>query len=343
MKIKCLVWDLDDTLWEGTLREDRDVVFDKVKKSIIKKIDERGILQSIASRNDLQQAQEKLKELEILEYFFYPQCHWGSKVESIKLIANKLNIALDSIGYIDDNPFELFEVQYFLPEVKTYKSEEYEELLNLEEFKSDFSTKESKMRRQMMKSREMRERAESFHNGSKEDFLKACKMELILRSANTNDIYRIYELASRTNQMNNMLDRISKEVIVDFIDSKDKAIYVAELSDRFGYHGIIGVCLFEMKDKISFIKLFCISCRIEGRGIGAAFLKEAISLMSKKHSQIEEVYCEYLDEKKNRPALMLLQITGFKFFKKNEKKSTFNLKLPVEESSLNWLKVIFML
>ncbi|TYQ14596.1 UNVERIFIED_CONTAM: HAD superfamily phosphatase (TIGR01681 family)/FkbH-like protein [Acetivibrio alkalicellulosi] len=339
MKIKCLVWDLDDTLWEGTLSENWEIIFTQEKRDLIKKIDEVGILQSIASRNDLEKVLLKLGELEISDYFLYPQCHWGSKVESIKAIADKLNIGFDTIGYIEDNPFELSEVQFFLPEVRGYKAQEYSNLLNLEEFKSSFITNESKLRRKMMKSRQEREDAEGSYKGSREDFLKSCNMELTVRCANSNDVDRIYELAHRTNQMNNILDRLDRDVIVDYVNANNKVVLVSELEDRFGQYGIIGTSLFEIKDRKCFINLFCISCRIEGRGIGAAFLNEAIDSLASKYSNINEVYCHYIDEKKNRPALMLLQVNGFKHFSKEGKKSTYVLKLPMEKDGFEWLKI----
>ncbi len=339
MKIKCLIWDMDDTLWQGTLSEDWNVVFCEEKREIVKKIDKLGILQSIASRNNLDQVMEKLEELGIQEYFLYPQCHWSSKVDSIKRIADKLNIGLDSIAYIDDNPFELAEIQYFLPKVRTYNADDCNKLLDLDEFINESVTRESSMRRQMMISRWMREEAEDSFKGSRGDFLKECRMELMVRSGKIDDLERVYELISRTNQMNNMLDRINRDTVIDFIDSQDKAVYVAELTDRFGYHGIVGACLFEIKENSTFIKLFCISCRVEGRGIGTAFLGTAISELADSSSYISEVYCDYLYKKRNRPALMLLQIVGFKLFTKLEEKSTYILRLPMEKVSFDWLNI----
>ncbi len=339
MKIKCLVWDLDDTLWKGTLSENWDVIFYEEKRDIIKRIDELGILQSIASRNNVDQVMCKLDEIGIREYFLYPQCNWGSKVESIKRIAEKLNIGIDSIGYIDDNPFELAEVEYFLPQVRIYNADEYGSLLSLDEFKNDNATRESKMRRQMMISRMEREHAQDSFKGNREDFLRECQMELTVRLAKMNDVERIYELVSRTNQMNNILDRISRDTVIQFLNLQDKLVYVAELTDRFGYHGIVGACLLEKKESNAIIKLFCISCRIEGRGIGVAFIATIIKQLSDSFSNICEIYCDYVDEKKNRPALMLLNIVGFSLFIKQAVKSTYVLKLPMKELDFDWLQI----
>src|SRR5947209_249377 len=92
--VKCLVWDLDNTLWQGTLLEDDQVrLTDAVRKTVVE-LDSRGVLQSIASRNDHDQAWAKLEELGIAEYFVLPRIHWGAKSRSVREIADQLNFAL---------------------------------------------------------------------------------------------------------------------------------------------------------------------------------------------------------------------------------------------------------
>src|SRR5829696_3054146 len=84
--IKLVFWDLDNTLWEGVLLENDDVSLRPGARDILKAFDDRGILQSIASRNDYDCAVAKLKEFGLLEYFLYPQINWNSKASSIKAI-----------------------------------------------------------------------------------------------------------------------------------------------------------------------------------------------------------------------------------------------------------------
>lgn len=111
-KIKCVVWDLDNTVWNGVLIEDAKVTPRDGIKEIIETLDERGILQSIASKNDAGCALAKLRELGLDEYFIYPQINWGNKSSSVKEIAKSINIGIDTLALIDDQAFERDEVSF---------------------------------------------------------------------------------------------------------------------------------------------------------------------------------------------------------------------------------------
>ncbi len=107
-----MVWDLDNTVWDGILLEDAEVTLRPHVVQILQTLDERGILHSIASRNDHDVAMAKLKEFGIAEYFLYPQINWNSKAASIAQIAQDLNIGLDAVAFVDDQPFEREEVAF---------------------------------------------------------------------------------------------------------------------------------------------------------------------------------------------------------------------------------------
>src|SRR5262245_60645516 len=110
--VKCVVWDLDDTLWSGVLLEDREV---RPRPDALRALDARGIRQSVASRNDPAVALGKLRELGVLEYFLHPQIHWDAKSSSVRAISEALNLGLDSLVFVDDQPFERDEVRSALP------------------------------------------------------------------------------------------------------------------------------------------------------------------------------------------------------------------------------------
>src|SRR5207244_242639 len=94
--VKCVVWDLDNTIWDGILLEDETVRPNRGAIEVIRTLDGRGILSSVASKNDWTLAVEKMKEIGIEEYVLFPQIGWSSKSDGIKSIAEELNIDVDS-------------------------------------------------------------------------------------------------------------------------------------------------------------------------------------------------------------------------------------------------------
>nr|MDT0524502.1 HAD-IIIC family phosphatase [Streptomyces sp. DSM 41633] len=132
--VKCLVWDLDDTLWQGTLLEDGEVHLpDEVRKVVIE-LDSRGILQSVASRNDHEHAWARLEAFGVAEYFVLPEIGWGAKSDAVRRIADRLNFALTTIAFVDDRPAERAEVAFHLPDVRCYPAEQVLALPDLAEF-----------------------------------------------------------------------------------------------------------------------------------------------------------------------------------------------------------------
>jgi len=147
--IKCVVWDLDNTVWDGILLEDPQVTLRPEVVGILRTLDERGILHSIASRNDREVAMAKLREFGIEEYFLYPQINWNSKAASVAQIAQDINIALDAVAFVDDQPFEREEVAFTHDQVLCLDSATLDGLLDRPELNPRFVTDDSKIRRRM--------------------------------------------------------------------------------------------------------------------------------------------------------------------------------------------------
>src|SRR5262245_10326012 len=104
--VKCVVWDLDNTLWRGTLVEEGPVRLRDDAVELVKVLDARGVLQSIASKNDPDHALAVLEQLGMRDYFLYPQIGWTSKVTSLRTIATSLNISTDALAFVDDEVVE---------------------------------------------------------------------------------------------------------------------------------------------------------------------------------------------------------------------------------------------
>ena len=97
--IKCLAWDLDNTLWRGTLLEGDQVWLPDAIREVIMELDARGILQSVASKNDHEIAWERMEQLGIAEYFVLPEIGWGPKSDSVRRIADHLNFAYHTVAF----------------------------------------------------------------------------------------------------------------------------------------------------------------------------------------------------------------------------------------------------
>lgn len=201
-KVKCVVWDLDNTVWNGVLLEDKEVSLRQGIREIIEALDQRGILQSIASKNEHNKAMEKLKELGIDEYFIYPQINWNSKSSSMKVLAKSINIGLDTFAFIDDQPFELEEVKFSIPEVLCIDSADLSSLLSMQEMNPRFITEDSTIRRKMYQSDIQRNIAEENYTGTQEEFLACLDMSFAIAPVGEGDLQRAEELTVRTHQLN---------------------------------------------------------------------------------------------------------------------------------------------
>lgn len=340
--IKCMVWDLDDTIWEGTLREDaNNIILRPGIDLVLAELDRRGILHSIASRNRLDQVASKLEELGIAQYFLSLHCHFNSKAISLKQIAMELNIGLETLAFVDNDPFERFEMNYYYPQVRIYDAQQYLELPNYPEFQIKDVTEESANRRHYMNARQQREAAAGAFQGSREQFLKECQMVLQIQQASPDDYARIVELSRRTNQMNSLLERIDRPFVEAFCQWKQHNIYVARLKDRFGDHGLIGTCFVALEGNTIAIRLFCISCRIEGRGVAAAFLYTVLKRLLLKWPKVREIHCHLARKERNLPARLLLEMLGFRKLEEHRDKEYINyqLKLPLSSRTFDWLEI----
>jgi FkbH-like protein len=269
--VKCVVWDLDHTVWNGVLLEDEQVTLKPEIPGILRALDNRGILQSIASKNDPAAAMAKLREFGLDEYFLYPQITWNAKAESVRTIATALNIGLDAIAFVDDQPFERDEVAFDLP-VLCLDPDPLDRLLDLPELNPRFVTEDSRLRRQMYVQDANRKTAESDYRGPSADFLRTLEMKFEIEEARDTDLERAEELTVRTHQLNTTGYTYSYEELDAFRRSDRHQLLVASLTDRFGPYGKIGLMLVECGKLAWTIKLLLMSCRVMSRGVGSVLL-----------------------------------------------------------------------
>ena len=306
--VKCVVWDLDNTIWNGVLLEE-EVTARPDALATVKALDQRGILQSIASRNDHDTAMAALAAHGIEEYFLAPQINWGTKSQSVQAIATTLNLGLDSFAFIDDDPYERAEVTSACPEVRCLDSTApLEGILELPDFTPEFLTEDAAQRRLMYQQDFARQRAEEAFDGAKESFLATLDMKLSISRATHTDLQRAHELTERTNQLNSTGYTYSLDELAQFIDSPDHLLLVSELSDTFGTYGRIGLALAECRPERWTLKLLIVSCRVLSRGIGAVMLHD---MMRRTQSAGAAFFAEFRNTGRNRLMQVTYRFAGF--------------------------------
>jgi FkbH-like protein len=306
--VKCLVWDLDETLWDGTLLEGGRCTIIPEIMNIVRELDSRGILQSVASKNDYELAWSRLKELGVAEFFLAPQIGWGGKAKSIEMIAGALGIATDAIAFIDDQRAERDEVAYFLPQVKLLAPSDIPGILSQPEFTPRQKTKESSHRRAMYQADISRKAAEDGFEGTRDVFLATLDMRMIIRKAHVSDLERADELTVRTNQLNSTGITYSFEELEYFSQSDDHILLVAELEDRYGRSGIIGLSLIETGNEVWRIRLLIMSCRVLTRGVGTVMLGQILRRAKQNGRRLQ---ADFVPTDRNRQMLITYKFAGF--------------------------------
>lgn len=306
--IKLVVWDLDNTLWDGVLLEGEPPPLFPDSKRIIVGLDQLGILQSIASRNDCVVATDHLRHLEIVQYFLAPRIDWCAKSQSVASIAEALNLGLDSVLFVDDQVFEREEVRAAHPQVRTLSASESRCLLGDPQIRPAVLTEDAPLRRSRYLEEEARVRGEREFTGPPEQFLSSLNLQLTIDRATTSDLDRVEELIARTNQLNSTGALYSRDDLQSFMTSASYTLLVASLRDRFGDYGKIGVALLETAADIWTVKLFLVSCRVLSRGIGPVLLG---CLLRHARGAGARLQVQFRDTGRNRPMRVALMMSGF--------------------------------
>ncbi|MBS2024570.1 MAG: HAD family hydrolase, partial [Deltaproteobacteria bacterium] len=286
---KCLVVDLDNTLWGGVVGEDGPAGIKLSKEypgaafralqQVLRDLAARGVLLAIASKNNLADAMEVLeKHAEMLlrpKDFAAVRINWNDKSQSLRELAAELNIGLDSLVFLDDNPIERERVRTEVPEVAVLELPaepmEYAAFLrNVAWFERPALTSEDRARTQQYA--EQRERALlEATAGSVEEFLRSLSMSMQARRPDDKTLARVAQLTQKTNQFNLTTRRRSEEELRAFERAGGEVWHYA-VQDRFGDNGIIGVALLERRGDVAELDTLLMSCRVIGRTVETAML-----------------------------------------------------------------------
>lgn len=309
-RVKAVVWDLDHTLWDGVLVESADML-PSLRPGVlemIRALDQRGILQSVASKNNHDEAWRLLETLGIGEYLLFPQINWGPKSASLKAIAKALNIGQDTLVLIDDQPFERAEVKTNAPGVDALAETVLPTLLLDPRFAGSESS-EAKQRRLMYKDETKRTEALSSFEGDYVEFLRDSRITVDLHSPREDERDRLQELIQRTNQMNFSGNRYSRIQLDEVLARPELDGYSVQVTDRFGDYGIVAFCLIRRAAAVVRMVDLAMSCRVQAKHVEHALILTLMARYRRMGSTAFEA--EFRRTERNDPAAQVFQDLGF--------------------------------
>jgi FkbH-like protein len=312
---KCIVLDLDNTLWGGVIGEDglegiklgptpEGRPFLEFQKYILS-LYNRGIILAINSKNNLEDVLEVFNKHPYMvlkqDYFASTKINWNDKISNMKDIAKEINIGLDSIVFFDDDKLNREMVRSALNEVAVVDLPEdpslyLKTIMELNYFNSFQISEEDKKKGQMYAEQKKRQELKKSTTDITE-YLEALNMVMTIEKANSFTIPRISQLTQKTNQFNLTTKRYLEEDIKKFSTNKDCLCLSIKVEDKFGDNGIVGVVIIDKKGSTWKIDTFLLSCRVIGRNIEKYMLGLILKIAMKE--DVKEVIGEYIPSNKN--------------------------------------------
>lgn len=314
-KVKVVAWDLDNTLWQGTLVNQETLSVNAKAVETIKQLDERGILNTIVSKNDESEALSQLKAFGLMDYFVCPAINWGQKSENLKHIAQSLNLDLNAFAFIDDNIREQDEVAQALPSVRVFSEKEIDRLLERSEFDVPI-TEVSRNRRKLYQQEALRKTAEESFSDDYDAFLRSLCMQLKREEITKKNKERCYELLNRSNQLNLSTNRYSREEYDELLQDDSYLCYAYRVIDRFGDYGIVAFLSIHIINQQACIEDFVISCRIAKKKVEQAIITSLKTILLDR--DIHSIDAVLKVTKKNSPLMEVFSQLPFDIIKKNE-------------------------
>lgn len=357
---KCLALDLDNTMWGGVIGEDgingislsdnkEGARFKKFQQRI-KDIKDTGIILSIVSKNNYDDAMEVLinhPEMVLKENdFVAKKINWNNKPQNLRELSEELNVGKDSFVFIDDNPVERELVLSSIPEITvpefpkdTCQLEKFISELYYDKFLILDITSEDKNKTEMYEQNYKRAQEQKLYS-SVDDYLKSLETAVYINKITVEDVTRVTQLIQKTNQFNLTTKRYTESDIVNMLYSDKHSIYVGSVTDKFGDNGKCVVVVIEKKDnEVAEIDSFIMSCRVMGRFIEdsiISYIEEDFKSMGFK-----EILAHYIPTKKNIPVKDLFERLGYEVINNSVNKDyKFNLSSNEKNNRKNLVSII---
>jgi len=341
---KVLVLDLDNTLWGGVVADDglegielgdtspRGEAF-KAFQKYIASLKQRGVLLAVCSKNDLARAAEPFEKhpdmVLKMEDFVCFQANWEPKSENLRAMASELNLGLDSLVFVDDNPAEIEIVRQFVPEVTTIllgpnPSDYVAQLADCRLFEPRSITGEDAERTSQYRSAAQRQALEASVTDMAA-YLETLQMEAIITEFTPVDVPRLSQLINKSNQFNLTTRRRSEAEVIAVMNAPEEIGFSVRLKDRFGDHGLISIVVGTHAGETLQIDTWLMSCRVLKRGVEAEVLNELVRLA--KVLNCQRLLGTFLPTPKNEMVRDFYGQMGFTLTIESEMKREFELRL----------------
>lgn len=266
--IKLIIWDLDDTLWQGTLADGDGVRLVAHRAELIRRLNAHGVLASICSKNDFGTAKAQLTDLGLWDEFVFPHIAFDPKGEAVATIIADMQLRAADILFVDDNPLNLEAARFLSPDLQTLDIRDPDADARLAAILTDQPASRNRLAdyRSLERKKQDRRAAPA---ASDEDFLRACEIRACAppMMANLDFLDRIVELINRSNQLNYTRSRVDRETLTrDIVDGYlENFCWSIFAWDRYGKHGLVGFVMIERASRR--LKHFVFSCRVMHMGL----------------------------------------------------------------------------
>src|SRR5450756_1818688 len=354
---KCVAVDLDNTLWGGVIGEDGmngirlgaeypGAAFQELQRALLD-LKRRGILLAVCSKNNPADAMEALNGHPGMVLrprdFAAMRINWNEKARSLREIAAELNIGLDTIAFVDDNPVERKQVREQAPEAivihlpqdpmgyaQAVRDCPWLERLTLSE--------EDRQRGEYYAAQ--RERVELERSvTSKEDFYRGLEQVAEIAPVNAQTLARVSQLTQKTNQFNLTTRRYTEQQVAEMADSPGWRVWSLRVNGRYADNGLVGVAIARVNGEVCEIDSFLMSCRVIGRTLETALLAHLAADAREWGAKILQGW--FLATKKNAPAREFYRDHGFEVAERTEEGVLWRLDLQKTEiRTPEWIKQI---
>ncbi|MBZ5601275.1 MAG: HAD-IIIC family phosphatase [Acidobacteriia bacterium] len=352
---KVLATDLDNTLWRGVLGEDgadrlqMDAEYPgasyRAVQRALKDLVRRGVILAVVSKNNPDEAMAVLNHHPDMLLrsgdFSALRINWNDKPANLREIARELNVGLDSIAFLDDNPAERTRVRAELPEVKVieWPGDALDAPRTIREcglFERLWLSAEDRERQTLYA--QQRERAElAGQAGSLEEFYFSLQQRVTFEPVNARTLQRAAQLTQKTNQFNLTTRRCSEQEIAALMDDPGWMMATASVVDRFGDNGITGLVMAKFEDGACRIETFLLSCRVIGRTVETAMLAAVEQICARRGAR--EIRGWFIPTPKNAPARGMYAAHGFECIEEVEGRELWSRAAANGKAAPAWIQL----